>query len=64
VGLVDGFDIDPVAEPLAEPMPDAEPDDEPDEDVPGVPEVPDVLQAVNANAQAIGMIHFFIKAPW
>lgn len=54
----------PVAEPPAEPMPDAEPEDDPEEDVPDESDVPAVPQAVNANAQAIGIIHFFIKAPW
>ncbi|TCS36316.1 hypothetical protein EDC30_107133 [Paucimonas lemoignei] len=47
-------------------MPEAEPEVEPVDDVPleEVPEVPEVVQAVNANAQAMGTIHFFMRTPW
>lgn len=52
-------DVEPLTAPLAA-LDSAEDPDEPDEPDEEVSDLPAVVQAVNANAQAIGIIHFFI----
>lgn len=65
--LEDGELLNGEVEPLTAPLAAVDSADEPDEPADPdevVPDLPGMVQAEKASAQAIGMIQFFMKAPW